>query len=482
MKRKIYNLIVFLLVLAILTCNVYAAVSATIKVTATKTQLKKGEDFKVTLSLDNVDSNKSVTSVVGYINVNTSVLEKVKFEDINKDGDGTVTIGNEKLIVEDLTDKSSSDIPDTVYCVSFNGHPVSGNQSKLLIDMKNGLTSNSNLVTIDFHVKDDADVGTFEDAISYKMFVVTEGDEVTPEPGITKNIGIEVSESEVKNVTYSPKATDTVSLKTGETKQYKATYDGNDVTESTKITWELDGTYKSGTKIEKGLLTVASDETATEIKFKAKETLSSDEGTTTEFKVTVSKSSEEDKKVVFSPSSSDTVSLKKGESKQYKVTYDGNDVTSDPRITWTLDGTYKSGTKIEKGLLKIASDETATEIKFKVKETISSDEGTTTSFKVLVSDSGNTNTNTSNTNTSNSNTSKSNTSGGTSNTSTTNSNTSKGGSSSSSGGSSTSSKTDNTVAPSVLPKTGTGRMLFGFIIIGGIAIISYKEYRKMREI
>ena len=553
MKRKIYNLIVFFLVLAILTCNVYAVVSATIKINATNTKLKKGEDFKVTLSLDNVDSSKTVTSVVGYINVDTSVLEEVEFEDINKDEDGTVTIGNEKLIVEDLTDKKAEEIPDTVYCVSFNGHPVSGNQSKILIDMRNGLTSNANLLTIDFHVKDDANVGTYEDAISYKMFLITEGDEVTSDPGITKNIGVEVVESETKSVTYSPKATDSVSLRKGETKQYKATFDGNDVTENTKITWELDGSYKSGTKIEKGLLTIASDETASEVKFKVTEKLSSEEGTTTEFKVNVIKDSEGEKKVVyspsnveevsvkkgeskqykatydgkdvttdskitwtldgtyksgtkiekglltvasdeslseikfkvkevlsseegtttefkvkvlnneegkksvvFSPSTSENVSLKKGESKQYKVTFDGKDVTTDSKITWTLDGKYKSGTKIEKGVLTVASDETATEIKFKVKETLSSDAGTTTSFKVTVSDNQKSNAN--------------------------ETNNSKGGSSSTSGGTNASSKADNTVAPNVLPKTGTGRMLFGFIIIGGIAIISYKEYRKMREI
>jgi hypothetical protein len=75
------------------------------------------------------------------------------------------------------------------------------------------------------------------------------------------------------------------------------------------------------------------------------------------------------KSVVFSPSTSENVSLKKGESKQYKVTFDGKDVTTDSKITWTLDGKYKSGTKIEKGVLTVASDETATEIKFKVKET-----------------------------------------------------------------------------------------------------------------
>lgn len=124
----------------------------------------------------------------GYINYNKDILETVTVDSIEKTANGTVKIGNEELPVEDLTNKSEVSSSDAY--VAFNGSPSSGNDIKLVIDFKNGVSSDLDLLKIKFKVKADANLGTVTNAISYDMFQITAGAETLPD--ITKNINLTV--------------------------------------------------------------------------------------------------------------------------------------------------------------------------------------------------------------------------------------------------------------------------------------------------
>lgn len=186
-KNKLILLQLFIAFILICT-SVYAAFDTTISLSASSTSVKQGEEVTVTLSLENVDSNKKVESVEGYINYNKDILEAVTVDSIEKSSNNTVTIGNEELSIEDLTNRSEVSTSDAY--VAFNGTPASDNDIKIVIDFKNGVTSNVDLLKIKFKVKSNATLGTVSNAISYEMFQITAGLETSPD--ITKNVNLTV--------------------------------------------------------------------------------------------------------------------------------------------------------------------------------------------------------------------------------------------------------------------------------------------------
>ena len=188
-KNKLILLQVFIAFVLICT-SVYATVSTTIGISASTTTVDKGEKITVTLSLKDVDSTKKVESIEGYINYNTNIIEPINIDSIQKNADNTIKIGNEVLNVEDLTNVNVNELSSSTAYVAFNGSPASGNNSKIVIDFKDGIISDTNLLTIEFKVKSDATEGEIKNAISYSMFVVTAGSEQSEE--ITKNIDLTV--------------------------------------------------------------------------------------------------------------------------------------------------------------------------------------------------------------------------------------------------------------------------------------------------
>lgn len=196
MKKNKLILLQLVIAFTLICTSVYAAVNTTIAVSTSATTLHRGDEITVTLSLKDVDSNKKVESVEGYINYNKDILETITVDSIEKTSTNTVKIGDEELPVEDLTNKSEVTSSDAY--VAFNGSPSSGNDAKIVIDFKNGVTSNLDLLKIKFKVKSDANLGTVTNAISYDMFEITAGTETTP--SITKNINLTVvSESTPEN-------------------------------------------------------------------------------------------------------------------------------------------------------------------------------------------------------------------------------------------------------------------------------------------
>ncbi len=193
MKNKLIVLQVFIAIILVCT-SVYAAVQTTIGVKVSSSTLYKGDTFDVTLSLNDVKSDEKVTGIEGYLNYNKDVIEKVTYDSIIKDENNKVKIGSETLSVENL----QQDITSTGAFVGFNEEPSTGKgDAKILIDFSNGLTEDTDLITIKFKVKSDAKIGEITDAIKYSNFIVTTESGKSEE--ITKNVNLTVKEKPANN-------------------------------------------------------------------------------------------------------------------------------------------------------------------------------------------------------------------------------------------------------------------------------------------
>lgn len=190
MRKNKLILLQLVIAFVLISTSVYAALTTTITLSIAEAVAFRGDTVDVTLSLEDVDSDKKIQSVAGYINYDENVIEALNVDSIQKDENNTVTIGNETLTVEDLTDADVNKIPTSSAYVAFNGNPTSDNDSRIVIDFKNGISEDTDLLTIKFKVKSTATLGEVEDAISYSMFVATAGSEETEE--ITRNIKLTV--------------------------------------------------------------------------------------------------------------------------------------------------------------------------------------------------------------------------------------------------------------------------------------------------
>ena len=191
MKKTKLILLQLFIAFVLISTSVYATVTTTIALSLNEATVFRGDTIDITLSLENVEEDKEIQSVAGYINYDEDVIEAITVDSIKKSDTNKVTIGNEILNVEDLTDANINTIPTTSAYVAFNGNPTSGNDSRIVIDFKDGITTDEELLTISFKVKETATIGEVEKAISYSMFVVTAGSEESEE--ITKDIKLTVN-------------------------------------------------------------------------------------------------------------------------------------------------------------------------------------------------------------------------------------------------------------------------------------------------
>ena len=190
MKKTKLILLQLFIAFVLISTSVYATVTTTIALSLSEATAFRGDTIEVTLSLKDVEADKEIQSVAGYINYNKDVIEAITVDSIKKSNTNKVTIGNEELNVEDLTNANVNEIPTTKAYVAFNGNPTSDNDSRIVIDFKDGITTDEDLLTINFKVKETATIGEVEKAISYSMFVVTAGSEESEE--ITKDIKLTV--------------------------------------------------------------------------------------------------------------------------------------------------------------------------------------------------------------------------------------------------------------------------------------------------
>ena len=186
MKKNKLILLQIFVAFTLICSSVYAAVNTTIAVKASKNSVLRGEKVSVTLSLENVD-NEKVEEVEGYVNYDSNIVEPITFESIQKDAENKVKIGNEVLVVEDVT---KGNISASSGYIGFNSDPSSGNDTRFVIEFNDGITEDVDLMTIDFVVKEDATLGEIKNAITYSTFVVTADAETSEE--ITKNVTLTV--------------------------------------------------------------------------------------------------------------------------------------------------------------------------------------------------------------------------------------------------------------------------------------------------
>lgn len=209
MKKKMIILLQVLIATVLIGTSVYAAIDTTLELKANLNTVKRGEEISVTMSLKDVPASSKVTSVSGYINYNKDVFEKLTVDSIVKGADGKVTIGNETLPVEDLTDATMDNMPNTDIYVGFNGNPQSPeakNDVRIVIDFNNGVSQDTDLITIKFKAKSDATLGEIKDAIKYDLFVLTVGNQKTGK--ISKSIDVTINDVEKPPVKDDENKTD----------------------------------------------------------------------------------------------------------------------------------------------------------------------------------------------------------------------------------------------------------------------------------
>ena len=166
-KRQVVLYVVVMLVL--LTTSVFATIQAELNVTATADDntYYPGEEFIVTISLKNLTTTQGIKSIEGYIDINSDVLEPLTVDSIVKGTDGKVQIGTNSLDVYD-----ASNIPTTTdKGIIFNTNPVSqkGNY-RLVINLENPVSSDTDLVKIKFKIKDNVEPATYQSVMVYKLF------------------------------------------------------------------------------------------------------------------------------------------------------------------------------------------------------------------------------------------------------------------------------------------------------------------------
>ena len=133
---------------------------------------------------------KRQIAFLDIFNYDKEVIEPIDVNSIQQENN-TVKIGNQTLPVEDLTDADINEVSTSSAYVAFNGNPDSDNDTRILIDFEQAITEDTDLITIDFKVKEDATLGEIKNAITYSLFVVTANSEESEE--ITKNVTLTVN-------------------------------------------------------------------------------------------------------------------------------------------------------------------------------------------------------------------------------------------------------------------------------------------------
>lgn len=180
-RNKLILVQALVAIVVLLSTSVYAAISVKLELSASNTKLNPGDEVTVKLSIKDIAvSDEGVTNVDGYINYDENIIEPITVESIVRDSDGRVTVGKDKLSVEDLTGVTSVNTGDNTTGIVFNGKPATDNDCRLLIGLVTPLKEDTDLLTIKFKIKENATLGEVENAIRYDMFVITAGEEKTP--------------------------------------------------------------------------------------------------------------------------------------------------------------------------------------------------------------------------------------------------------------------------------------------------------------
>lgn len=171
--KKSKVMLYIMVMLALICTNAYATISGNINIASSTQMVETGKEFVVTLSLNDIEAENGITSLNGYININKNILEPLTVESIVKvDGKVKINENNDLPVYDSGNVNANADSAGIV----FNTSPVSGDGDyRIVINLNEAISSNTNLVKITFKVKDGAEEGTYEDAIEYKLFQIFSG-------------------------------------------------------------------------------------------------------------------------------------------------------------------------------------------------------------------------------------------------------------------------------------------------------------------
>ena len=175
--------------------------------------------------------------------------------------------------------------------------------------------------------------------------------------GTTATINYKVVERKVSEVKITEKVD---VMKLGESAMFKAEVVGENL-DNTNVVWSVEGTSNENTIIdETGKLTIAQDETATEIAVKA-----TSEFDQSKYDYATVKIYENNPIPVALELTPAEVVVKTGATQEFKATVTGPEGT-DTGVVWSVEGNTSANTTVsENGVLKVAADETAETLKVK---------------------------------------------------------------------------------------------------------------------
>ena len=210
MKKRQVVLYVFIM-LILLTTSVYATIEAKLgfKITKDYSGFYPGDEFIFTIKLTDFVASEGVKSIEGYIDIDENILENLSASSIVTDESGNVKIGTNTLPVYDANNISSSSEKGVI----FNANPVSGKGDyKIVINLDNPISSDTDLVGIRFKIKEGATPGMHEAVMSYKLFNLfsTDAGEKKALSDETFRVKIEEGEPPVVNNTTNNTTNNTV--------------------------------------------------------------------------------------------------------------------------------------------------------------------------------------------------------------------------------------------------------------------------------
>ena len=179
--------------------------------------------------------------------------------------------------------------------------------------------------------------------------------------GTTATIKYKVDDRTVSEVVINPTA---VEMAAGETQTFTAEVKGNNLLDTT-VVWSLSGALSADTKIENGVLTLGADETATSITVTATSNYDNSKSASAVVTVVV-------REILTFDITPDTADIIKGESANFTVIVDGNNLRpEDKEFDIDVESETSANTKVEVDengnyVLTVGEDETATAVTLKI--------------------------------------------------------------------------------------------------------------------
>ncbi len=265
-------------------------------------------------------------------------------QDSSKSGAATVTV--EKMpIVNSVSITPTVAKAQVGTTVGFTAEVQGENNPDISVDWSLSGTSNA-ATTLD--TDGTLTIAADESATELTITATSNGDS-TKSASATVLVSADVVE--ITSITLTPMAASVIK---GQTEQFSVVVEGIESADKS-VTWSLDGTTNSGTTLVDGLLTVAADESATEVTVKA----TSVGDTTMVAAATVTVTDPPSPTVTSVTVTPTSPSVYKGETETFTAAVVGD---NDPEttVTWEVTGENSADTTMVDGLLTVAADETAT--------------------------------------------------------------------------------------------------------------------------